>query len=77
MGVEGFRCDVASLVPVSFWQKARKKVHEINPDVIFLAESIEPSFIEYVRGLGEYAATDKELYEDAFDVLYDYDISYS
>ncbi|HOF65685.1 MAG: alpha-amylase family glycosyl hydrolase [Bacillota bacterium] len=74
MGVEGFRCDVASLVPVSFWQKARKKVHEINPDVIFLAESIEPSFIEYVRGLGEYAATDKELYEDAFDVLYDYDI---
>lgn len=39
-----------------------------------MAESIEPSFIEYVRGLGEYAATDKELYEDAFDVLYDYDI---
>ena len=39
-----------------------------------MAESIEPSFIDYVRGLGEYAATDKELYEDAFDILYDYDI---
>lgn len=74
MGVEGFRCDVASLVPVSFWQKARMEVHKINPNVIFLAESIEPSFIDYVRGLGEYAATDKELYENAFDILYDYDI---
>ena len=28
MGVDGFRCDVASLVPVEFWQKARRELQE-------------------------------------------------
>ncbi|HHW66227.1 MAG: hypothetical protein PWP07_505 [Epulopiscium sp.] len=72
LGVDGFRCDVAPLVPMEFWKKAREEVTKINPNIIFLAETVHPSFIEYVRGKGYYAASDSETFE-AFDICYDYD----
>ena len=34
--VDGFRCDVASLVPVEFWKRARREVSEIHPGFINL-----------------------------------------
>ena len=71
--VDGFRCDVASLVPVSFWKKARAAVAEVNPACIWLAETIHGSFNVYNRILGQYAGTDSEMFE-AFDMEYDYDI---
>lgn len=72
-GVDGFRCDVASLVPVSFWVKARKAVEAANPDTIWLAESIHAHFLQDVRDRGFYGASDGELYA-AFDITYDYDV---
>ncbi len=36
--VDGFRCDVAPLVPVEFWERAREEVAQINPDCIWLAD---------------------------------------
>jgi len=36
--VDGFRADVASMVPVSFWEEARVRLEKINPEVIMLAE---------------------------------------
>lgn len=68
--VDGFRCDVAPLVPVDFWKEARKACG----DKLWLAESVEPGFITYMRHLGIPMASDSELYQ-AFDVLYDYDIA--
>lgn len=73
LGVDGFRCDVATLVPLEFWKEARKALLEVNPNFILLAESVEPGFIKYIRECGFEAASDCELYE-AFDILYDYDI---
>ena len=35
--VDGFRCDVASFVPVAFWKRARAAVAEVNPDCVWLA----------------------------------------
>ena len=35
LGVDGFRCDVASAVPLAFWQKARQEILAIQPDVIW------------------------------------------
>lgn len=70
--VDGFRCDVAPLVPLEFWKRARKEVAEVRPDCLWLAESVEPEFIRYCRGNGLTAASDAELYQ-AFDILYDYD----
>ncbi len=72
-GIDGFRCDVAPLVPVEFWLAARAAVAQVNPHVIWLAESVDPSFIEYRRSNGLIAQSDSQLYQ-AFDLTYDYDI---
>ena len=71
--VDGFRCDVASTVPVAFWKKARQAVERVRPGAIWLGESVHLDHILAFRRQGFYAATDNELY-DAFDVLYPYDI---
>ncbi|HHU28916.1 TPA: alpha-amylase [bacterium] len=72
MGVDGFRCDVASLIPLKFWLKLRKKVHEINPNIIFLSESVHGDFLKHFRDLGYDVASECEIYQ-AFDIAYDYD----
>jgi glycosidase len=72
-GFDGFRCDVAPLVPVDFWIEARNKVAEVNPSFIWLAESVEKEFVKEMRELGFEVASDSELYQ-AFDITYDYDI---
>ena len=41
-GVDGFRCDVGGGVPVSFWNKARKALDAVKPEVILLSESDRP-----------------------------------
>ena len=71
--VDGFRCDVASLVPLAFWKAARAAVAEVNPDCIWLAETVHRSFGSLARRLGFQAMRDAEAYE-AFDLEYDYDI---
>ena len=71
--VDGFRCDVASLVPLDFWRAARAAVAEVNPDCIWLAETVHRSFAALARRLGFNAMRDTEAYE-AFDLEYDYDI---
>lgn len=71
--VDGFRCDVASCVPVDFWCEARKAVKSVNKDCIWLAESVHPAMIYDYRQKGLQIDTDAELYE-AFDVEYQYDI---
>ncbi len=71
--VDGFRCDVAPFVPLEFWRRARAAVAEVNPDCIWLAESVHMSFGNYVRREGFPCARDTELF-DAFDIEYQYDI---
>lgn len=72
-GVDGFRCDVPSLVPIEFWNYLKGKLVETCPDVFLLAESVEPSFITTLRREGFVALSDSELYS-AFDYTYDYDV---
>lgn len=72
LGFDGFRCDVASLVPLDFWIKARNEVDKDKPGLIWLAESVHGEFIKRLRRLGFRAHSDSELYQ-AFDICYDYD----
>jgi cyclomaltodextrinase / maltogenic alpha-amylase / neopullulanase len=44
--VDGFRCDVAEMVPTDFWNRARKELDEIKP-VFMLAEAEVPEHHEY------------------------------
>lgn len=72
-GVDGFRCDVASVVPLAFWLAARAAVEAINLEVIWLAESVHAGFAEGRRNAGLPAWSDGELFQ-AFDISYIYDI---
>ncbi|MES2731184.1 MAG: alpha-amylase family protein [Bacteroidota bacterium] len=58
-GVDGFRCDMAEMVPVEFWGWVIPKIKEINPDIKFIAEIYNPR--EY-RNYLQYGK---------FDFLYD------
>ncbi len=71
--MDGFRCDVAPLVPLEFWQEARSRVAEVNPECIWLSESVEPGYILENRFHNRICLSDAEIYQ-AFDVAYDYDI---
>ena len=57
-GVDGFRCDMAEMVPVEFWHWAISKVKAEYPHIIFIAEVYNPAeYRNYVSA--------------GFDYLYD------
>ena len=57
-GIDGFRCDMAEMVPAEFWAYATQIVKEKFPDIVFIGEVYNPN--EYRR----YIAS-------GFDWLYD------
>ena len=67
--VDGFRMDVASLVPLDFWIAARAAC----PNMIWLAETVHTSFNCAARREGLRIFSDPEGYR-AFDIEYSYDI---
>ena len=71
--VDGFRCDVAPLVPLAFWLKAREETAKVKPDLLWLSESVEPDFIRELRSRGVTCLSDSEIFQ-AFDVSYEYDV---
>ena len=56
--VDGFRCDVASFVPVEFWCRAREAVEKVRPGCIWLAETVHSGFGLSSRKRGTYSASD-------------------
>ena len=44
-GVDGYRCDVASMVPVEFWEQARAALEQAKPDILMLAEASQPDLL--------------------------------
>jgi glycosidase len=57
--VDGFRCDMAEMVPVEFWSWCIPQIKAINPQITFIAEIYNPA--QYKN----YTQTGK------FDLLYD------
>ncbi|MBP3552400.1 MAG: alpha-amylase family protein [Bacteroidaceae bacterium] len=58
-GIDGFRCDMAEMVPCSFWGWVIPQVKEQYPDLIFIAEVYNPNeYRNYIWG-------------GKFDYLYD------
>lgn len=43
--VDGFRCDVASMVPTDFWEQARAALEKVKPDIMLLAEASKPELL--------------------------------
>lgn len=77
-GVNGFRCDVASLVPLDFWKEARRRVNAPDTSgkdcysILWLAEQVHPQFLLHVRKKGFACHGGPELHQ-VFDLTYDYD----
>lgn len=71
LGVDGYRCDVASGVPYEFWKEADEAIKKINPDFYWLAESTHVAFVQGARRNGYKATSDAKLAE-VFDTLYPY-----
>ena len=58
-GIDGFRCDMAHMVPVNFWKWALPQVKSKYPNVIFIAEIYDVNlYRDYI-------------YNGHFDYLYD------
>ena len=44
--VDGFRCDMAMLVPIEFWQQATEVLRAIKPDIFMLAEAEQQNLFD-------------------------------
>lgn len=44
--IDGFRCDVAGMVPVDFWNEARPALESVKPGIFMLAEAAMPELEE-------------------------------
>jgi glycosidase len=58
-GVDGFRCDMAEMVPLGFWHWVIPEVKKINPELIFIGEAYDPATYKSFLTIGK------------FDYLYD------
>ncbi len=69
-GIDGFRCDMAEMVPVEFWEWALPQVKERFPNIIFIAEVYNPSlYRNYIhRGHFDYLYDKVGLYDTLLDV---------
>jgi glycosidase len=64
-GVNGFRCDMAEMVPVEFWQWVIPKIKSAYPEVIFIAEIYNPNeYRNYIeRGRFDFLYDKVQLYD--------------
>jgi glycosidase len=65
LGIDGFRCDMAEMVPVEFWSWVIPQIEAINPEIIFIAEIYNPQEYEnYIfNGKFSYLYDKVELYD--------------
>ncbi|WP_026953202.1 alpha-amylase family protein [Algoriphagus mannitolivorans] len=64
-GVDGFRFDMAEMVPVEFWSYLNSHIKKTNPEAFLLAEVYNPSlYRDYIRkGKMDYLYDKVELYD--------------
>jgi glycosidase len=43
--LDGFRCDVAGMVPTDFWEHAREELEKVKPEIMMLAEWHSPDLV--------------------------------
>lgn len=58
-GVDGFRCDMAEMVPLAFWNWVIPEVKKVKPELIFIGEAYDPATYKSFLTTGK------------FDYLYD------
>ena len=71
MGVDGFRFDMAEMVPVEFWSYLNSHIKARNPDALLLAEVYNPSlYRDYIKkGKMDYLYDKVELYDSIKHIM--------
>lgn len=70
-GVDGFRCDMAEMVPVEFWSWVIPRIKSKNKSLIFIAEVYDPKqYHSYIHtGRFDYLYDKVDLYDTLRDVI--------
>ena len=71
MGVDGFRFDMAEMVPVEFWSYLNSNIKKKNPDALLLAEVYNPAlYRDYLKkGKMDYLYDKVELYDSIKHIM--------
>ena len=70
-GIDGFRCDMAEMVPHEFWQYATEKVKAQYPHIVFIGEVYDPNqYRTYVAAGFDYLYDKVGMYDCLRDVMY-------
>lgn len=69
-GVDGFRCDMAELVPIPFWQWAIQKLKTGYPNLIMIGEVYQPTRLnEFISAGFDYLYDKVGLYDQLINIL--------
>ncbi len=69
-GVDGFRCDMAEMVPAEFWAWATQEVRRQYPEVVFIGEVYNPAlYRRYVASGFDYLYDKVGMYDALIDVV--------
>lgn len=70
-GVDGFRCDMAEMVPIEFWNWVISQVKGLNKHLIFIAEVYNPNlYRSYAhQGVFDYLYDKVDLYDTLRDTI--------
>ena len=69
-GIDGFRCDMAEMVPHEFWQYATEKVKAQYPHIVFIGEVYAPNqYRTYVAAGFDYLYDKVGMYDCLRDVM--------
>lgn len=64
-GIDGFRCDMAEMIPIEFWEWVIPQIKEKYPDIIFIAEIYKPDLYKVFLQNG--------LFDFLYDKIHTYD----
>ena len=69
-GIDGFRCDMAEMVPAAFWAWATKQVKEAHPDLLFIGEVYNPlMYRTYIASGFDYLYDKVGMYDVLRDII--------
>lgn len=64
--VDGVRCDMAHLIPISFWESVIPKIKESYPSFVFLAEAYSQSVFDWTPLIALQRAGFDSIYDEFF-----------
>ena len=69
-GIDGFRCDMAEMVPAEFWGYATKQVKAQYPELVFIGEVYNPAeYRHYIANGFDYLYDKVGMYDTMFQII--------